>query len=692
MRISIRTKQIFSLTGMILVVSSVMGTCSFIGASSVMRKQLQRTLQTDADRLAESYTLWLDGQLSNLQTLAENLPRDGEDAINQRLSAEAKRLGFNSISMTDKNGVLKTSTGSTLDLSKRLYMQEVLRTKGPAVSDPVFSAAEGQEDLLVVLFAVPVLDDANLMGVLVGQRNAEYLSEKLSTITYGDDSFNYILSKDGTPIAHTNSDEVRKKTNVQDLAKSDPSLQALADIERKMMNGDRGIGLYTHGGDAKIMAYAPIQGRGWSVGVTAHLDEVLAPLKGLATNFILISLGAILMGFLFAIFMGSAFAKPLKLVAGIVHGISQGEADLTQRIQIRRGDEIGGLVDGFNHFIEKLHGIIKNLKEAQGALGAIGDELAASSHEAASAISQILANVEGVRRQSSHQAESTETAVSAIGSVADGVTKLDTLIEEQASANEKAAASIEEMVGNIESVTASVEKMATRFSALIEASADGKQKQEVVDGRVKEIASQSELLMEANEVIAGIASQTNLLAMNAAIEAAHAGEAGKGFSVVADEIRRLSETSAEQSRTIGAELSRIRTTIQEVVEASKDSEAAFASVNSEIDDTGHLVSQIERAMAEQREGSKQVLDALRDMNTVSAGVREKADQMKESAERARYSMQDLAETSSTILSSMDEMGAGAEQINGAAQSVSSLAEATNDNIRTMEEQIGRFVV
>jgi len=241
-------------------------------------------------------------------------------------------------------------------------------------------------------------------------------------------------------------------------------------------------------------------------------------------------------------------------------------------------------------------------------------------------------------------------------------------------------------------VTASVEKMAQRFSTLMTSASDGKIKQEAVDARVKEIASQSELLMEANAVISGISSQTNLLAMNAAIEAAHAGDAGKGFSVVADEIRRLSETSAEQSRSIGAELMKIRATIAEVVDASRDSEAAFTAVTEGIEETDGLVRQIEQAMAEQELGSKQILEALHDMNEVTEEVRAKASEMNEASEKARSSMGDLESTSTTIMGSMDEMGAGAEQINKAAQAVSSLAEATNTNIQAMEGEIGRFTV
>ena len=178
----------------------------------------------------------------------------------------------------------------------------------------------------------------------------------------------------------------------------------------------------------------------------------------------------------------------------------------TPRVEMQRQDEIGRLVAGFNEFVAKLQTIMQTMKRAQASLGDIGEELATSAHESPSAISEILANIEGVRRQASNQAASAETAAEAMETVATGIAALDKLIETQAAGNTEAAASIEEMVGNIASVTASVEKMAQRFSALMDAASEGKVKQEAVDGRVKEIASQSELLMEANEIITGIES------------------------------------------------------------------------------------------------------------------------------------------------------------------------------------------
>ena len=583
-----------------------------------------------------------------------------------------------------------------VDLNSRAYLKQVFSTKKYAVSDPVFSALKGEEDLLTVLFAVPVLRNNKLIGVIIGQKNAEFLSENINTISYGEGSSNFVLTSDGTIIAHTNIDEVKNKVNLINWSSLNGEVvnksEKLTAIAEKMIAGENGVGSYPYNGFEKRLAYAPIPSLGWSVASSIPIEIVVEPLNSMKLISIIIISGSILLSIIFAIYISSAFTKPILIVGNSIKNISKGDADLTKRIKVLHNDELGILSNDFNEFIQKLQGIISTLKDTQLSLGSVGTELAVNTQETASAINEIMANINAVRSQSSVQVENSNSASEATNTVVNGIVKLDSLIEDQVEGSAQASSSIEQMVGNILSVTNSVSKMSESFSLLIQAAATGKIKQESMGQRVVEISKQSETLIEANKAISGIASKTNLLAMNAAIEAAHAGDAGKGFSVVADEIRSLAETAAEQSSRINNELNLIKNTIVEVVTVSKDSENAFSSVAKGIDETENLVKQIEAAMMEQKVGSTQVLEALKAMNDIGSDVKRKASEMKSDADKVLDSINTLSKTSEIILGSMDEMSQGSKLINEATQLVSDMADSTNISIKNMEDVIGKFIV
>jgi len=571
------------------------------------------------------------------------------------------------------------------------YYTEPLSSGITIVTEPTIYEIAGKPTM-VVSFCSPVIVDGMAIGVAGLDMSMESLAALVSTIKPLGLGYAFMLSDKGTIVSHPRAELIGKPYSEAADAESQERIvtsysQGWLHSEIKRAQAD---GALSH----MVVVPLPILNtdRYWALGVLTPLNGMLESIATLIVLVIAIAFGVLAVSLGALWFLISQSIRPLVHTASAFSELAQGDADLTKTINLKRNDEIGDLVAGFNGFVGKLRDIVATLKGAQGTLGGIGEELATSSHESASATAEILANIDGVRRLAANQEMSTSVATNSVSSVVGGIADLDSLTETQAAGISEASASIEQMIGNIGSVSASIGHMAERFEELTKTAVAGREKQEAVVGKVGLIASQSELLLEANQVIASIASQTNLLAMNAAIEAAHAGDAGKGFSVVADEIRRLSETSAEQSKSIGAELSSIKETIAEVVVASAESEESFNRVSSSIDATDELVRQVDNAMAEQREGSRQILEALRDMNTAAEAVRYKAKAMTKDAESARDGMKMLLETTMTIRGSMDEMGAGAQQINKAAQSVSGLAEATRESIRKMDEVIGKFVV
>ncbi|MDR0456293.1 MAG: methyl-accepting chemotaxis protein [Treponema sp.] len=379
-------------------------------------------------------------------------------------------------------------------------------------------------------------------------------------------------------------------------------------------------------------------------------------------------------------------------VVAQLENLSSEQKDLTKRISICSVDELGTIAGMINIFSEHLGGGIGDIKDGQQELGRVGNRLEENASSMADSLARISTAAEQVLAKTQGQKESTHNSSLAIQQIANHIKTLEDSIFTQTSSMTQASASVEEMIGNISSIGTVTEKMATQFKTVGEAANEGSRIQKQSGDRIVEIVQQSQALQEANKIIATIAAATNLLAMNAAIEAAHAGESGKGFSVVADEIRKLAINSSDESRKISVELKQIIQTIDHIVRDSEASMSAFTEVSSRISETEKLVFEVNNAIHEQKAGAGQVMEALRIMNNVTAQVNDGSHEISQNNEAMIREIDTLQGSAGEILTNMEEMSGGIKNINTSAQEVSHLAAATQTSIEKISAIANGFKV
>jgi methyl-accepting chemotaxis protein len=251
---------------------------------------------------------------------------------------------------------------------------------------------------------------------------------------------------------------------------------------------------------------------------------------------------------------------------------------------------------------------------------------------------------------------------------------------------------VEEMLANIQSVTQTLMNNEGNVTGLAEAAGIGRSGLEEVSGNIQEIARESAGLLEINSVMQNIASQTNLLSMNAAIEAAHAGEAGKGFAVVADEIRKLAESSSEQSMTISGVLKKIKDSIDKITKSTEGVLLKFEAISEGVRKVTEQEENVRNAMEEQGAGSKSILESISNLNEITSEVTGSARAMGDRSRDVIKESRALEVITREISEGMREMAAGAEQIRNAVKQVDDISAYNRTQLETLTGEISRFKV
>ncbi|MCL1991365.1 MAG: methyl-accepting chemotaxis protein [Spirochaetes bacterium] len=433
-------------------------------------------------------------------------------------------------------------------------------------------------------------------------------------------------------------------------------------------------------------------GMTWSVVILKTESVMMGPVNAIVREVIIIAILLVIVIIVSSIIFFGKATRPLVWLQHEIGVLADGDFRDVELFKYKGNDEIADLIKSFDGTQKGVKALVTKVKGEAGTLSGIGDTLSSNMNETAAAVNEITANIQSVKgRVVSQSASVTETSAT-MKQLVQNIDRLDGFIGDQSGYVSTASSAVEQMAANIRSVTDTLVKNAANVKSLMEASEVGRTGINEVAADIQEIARESAGLMEINAVMENIASQTNLLSMNAAIEAAHAGDAGKGFAVVADEIRKLAESSGEQSKIIGTVLKKIKESIDKISLSNENVLSKFEDIESGIRVVADQEDNIRNAMEEQDVGSRQIVKGILEITEITHKVKSGSSEMLQGANEVIRETGNLEDVTREISDSMNEMVSGADQINSAVNQVNDISGQNRSAINTLVREVGQFQI
>jgi methyl-accepting chemotaxis protein len=519
------------------------------------------------------------------------------------------------------------------------------------------SQVEGYSDVFIndsgeaeVIYRVPIEDDENVRGMILAQINLSVLSRISNDSNLGENSYAFIVNKDGQVIGHPDSNFVQSSEDLSDIS-----------VVSNVISGEQGSGEYTHEGEEKFASFTPIDRTGWGVIVQVPSEQIFTGLidQLIASSAVIII--SLIVALIITYFAAGYVTKPILNAVDFSKKIADGQLNIKQ-LESKSKDEIGDLSRSLNMMQENLRKTMVNIDD-------MSQDIASSSQELSAAGNQLSRSAEDVGSSVQNLASGAEEQTAQIIEMNDNMKMLNDQIEDVENASFDMDQAAKQVVENIDLGNKKVDLSIDKVNKV-------KKDSKEVANTVSALDNLSKQIGEIVEFISDISDQTNLLALNAAIEAARAGEAGRGFSVVADEIRELAEESSSATERITKIINEIQSEVAKAV--------------SRMDQNSEKVEESVAAITSTERVFEQIEDASEQFRTIVKRLKNNAKKMANNSEDVENSMSEVASVSEEFAANSQEVAATGEEQLAATEEVSNSAEHLAKIARNLEADLDNF--